>query len=189
MLPYAFSAMTMSAVGMAAKEMIAEIKRQFSDERYRENPDYDSCIAISTNASLKKMIAPGLLVIGSPFLAGLFFGKECVFGLLAGAIVSGVQVAFSFSNTGGAWDNAKKYVEAGVHESNEKMGDENDEGVYIFKKHSEAHKAAVIGDTVGDPLKDTSGPSINILIKLSAITSLVFGGFFVEHGGILMRSA
>jgi len=134
------------------------------------------------------MIAPGLLVIGSPFVVGVLFGVQGVSGLLAGAIVSGVQIAFSFSNTGGAWDNAKKYIEAGVHESKEVHGDEID-GKYIFAKHSDAHKAAVVGDTVGDPLKDTSGPSINILIKLSAITSLVFGTFFAEHGGILLSKA
>lgn len=124
------------------------------------------------------MIAPGILVIGSPFLVGILFGPRGVSGLLAGAIVSGVQIAISFSNTGGAWDNAKKYIEAGTNHSKVKLGDEDESGKYIFVKHSDAHKAAVIGDTVGDPLKDTSGPSINILIKLSAITSLVFGDFF-----------
>jgi H+-translocating diphosphatase len=193
MLPYAFSAMTMSAVGLAANEMIAEIKRQFMREDIKSGkakPDYDTCIAISTNASLKKMIAPGVLVIGTPFLTGLFFGSDAVCGLLAGTIVSGIQVAISFSNTGGAWDNAKKYIEAGTNESKFTLGDEEEhEGKYIFAKHSEAHKAAVVGDTVGDPLKDTSGPSINILIKLSAITSLVFGTFFKNHGGILIASS
>ena len=153
----------------------------------RGTPDYDRCIAISTNASLRKMVAPGLLVIGAPFITGVLFGPRGVSGLLAGAIVSGVQIAISFSNTGGAWDNAKKYIEAGVHESKFKLGGEDEYGGnYIFMKHSEAHKAAVIGDTVGDPLKDTSGPSINILIKLSAITSLVFGSFF-EKCGFLVK--
>ncbi len=134
------------------------------------------------------MIAPGVLVIGTPFLIGVLFGPDAVSGLLAGTIVSGVQIAISFSNTGGAWDNAKKYIEAGTHESKaeHKMGDEDENGKYIFLKHSEAHKSAVVGDTVGDPLKDTSGPSINILIKLSAITSLVFGTFFKNSGGILL---
>lgn len=181
MLPYAFSALTMAAVGTAATEMIAEIQRQFQNEDIKSGrikPDYERCIAISTQASLKKMIAPGVLVLGSPMVIGLLFGAGGVAGLLAGIIVSGVQIAISFSNTGGAWDNAKKYIEAGYHESKEIMGDEVD-GKYIFKKHTEAHKNAVVGDTVGDPLKDTSGPSINILIKLSAITSLVFGDFFV----------
>lgn len=190
MLPYAFSAMTMSAVGLAANEMIAEIKRQFMNEDIRSrriSPDYDRCIAISTKASLQKMIAPGLLVIGTPILVGTLIGKEGVSGLLAGTIVSGVQIAISFSNTGGAWDNAKKYIEAGTHVSKEVLGDEEGEERYIFRKHSDAHKAAVVGDTVGDPLKDTSGPSINILIKLSAITSLVFGNFFDKKGGILFK--
>ena len=190
MLPYAFSAMTMSAVGEAAKDMIAEIKRQLGNQAvWTEDiqPDYDRCIAISTSASLRKMILPGLLVIGTPFVVGVLFGKDAVCGLLAGTIVSGVQIAFSFSNTGGAWDNAKKYIEANTHYSKEyKSEDPNDR--FKFEKGTEAHKAAVVGDTVGDPLKDTSGPSINILIKLSAITSLVFGDFFREYGGIVFPS-
>ena len=131
------------------------------------------------------MIAPGLLVIGSPFVVGVLFGPAAVSGLLAGAITSGVQIAISFSNTGGAWDNAKKYVESGTHTST--RGVKEGEPAYLFEKKTEAHKAAVVGDTVGDPLKDTSGPSINILIKLSAITSLVFGTFFKNSGGILIR--
>jgi inorganic pyrophosphatase len=179
MLPYAFSAMTMAAVGTAANEMIVEITRQFrsgliSDDR---EPDYDKCIEISTNASLKKMVAPGVLVIGSPLLVGILFGPEGVSGLLAGAIVSGVQIAISFSNTGGAWDNAKKYVESGVYSKVHLAKGSETEFVFL-EKRTEAHKSAVVGDTVGDPLKDTSGPSINILIKLSAITSLVFADLF-----------
>ena len=134
------------------------------------------------------MVAPGILVIGSPFVAGVLFGVDAVCGLLAGAIVSGVQIAISFSNTGGAWDNTKKYIEQGTHHSKDKLGDEDHDGKYLFVKHSDAHKAAVVGDTVGDPLKDTSGPSINILIKLAAITSLVFGTFFKEQGGLLISS-
>ena len=130
------------------------------------------------------MVAPGLLVIGSPFVVGLLCGTQAVAGLLAGSIVSGVQIAISFSNTGGAWDNCKKYIENGSNEGKEPA---EEGGVYTFKKHTEAHKAAVVGDTVGDPLKDTSGPSINILIKLSAITSLVFGTFFKESGGLLLK--
>ena len=192
MIPYAFSALTMSAVGTAAGDMINEIKRQFQNEKIRdkiEPPDYDKCIAISTNASIVKMIAPGVLVLATPFAVGLCFGTGALSGLLAGEIVSGVQIAISFSNTGGAWDNAKKYVEAGVHKSRQQLGDEDEvDGVYIFRKKTEAHKAAVVGDTVGDPLKDTSGPSINILIKLSAITSLVFANFFKNHGGIFFSS-
>jgi len=175
MIPYAFSALTMKAVGDAANEMIQEISEQFRDGliiRGEKKPDYDRCIAISTNASLWKMIAPGILVIGSPFVVGILFGPKGVSGLLAGAIVSGVQIAISFSNTGGAWDNAKKYIENGNNYS--KQHKDSDGRPILLVKGSEAHKAAVTGDTVGDPLKDTSGPSINILIKLSAITSLVF---------------
>jgi len=122
------------------------------------------------------MIAPGLLVLGSPFVVGILFGPRGVAGLLAGIIISGVQVAISSSNAGGAWDNAKKYIETGQHYSRT-YRDLNGDAI-LFEKGTEAHKAAVTGDTVGDPLKDTSGPSINILIKLSAITSLVFGDFF-----------
>ena len=178
MLPYLFTAMTMKAVGKAASEMIDEIQDQF--DRYKilegiDDPDYQRCIAISTRSSLKYMVMPGLLVLFSPFIVGLFFGAEGVSGLLAGAIVSGIQLAISFSNAGGAWDNAKKYVE------DDKLIINGE----VKGKRTEEHKAAVIGDTVGDPLKDTSGPSLNILIKLMAITSLVFGGFFTRVGGIL----
>lgn len=190
MIPYAFSALTMSAVGHAANDMIAEIQRQFKDDGIKnktKEPDYEKCIAISTSASIRKMIAPGILVIGSPLAAGFLFGTDAVSGMLAGIIVSGIQIAFSFSNTGGAWDNAKKYIEAGNHKSKRtNVGDEDENGEYIFKKHSEAHKAAVTGDTVGDPLKDTSGPSINILVKLSAITSLVFAKAFQKYGGLIL---
>ena len=180
MLPYAFSALTMAAVGQAANEMIVEITRQFRSGLIQDTdkePDYDKCITISTDASLKKMVLPGLLVIGSPLLVGILFGPRGVSGLLAGAIVSGVQIAISFSNTGGAWDNAKKYVESGVYSKVHKAKNSDTEFVFL-EKRTEAHKSAVVGDTVGDPLKDTSGPSINILIKLSAITSLVFADFF-----------
>lgn len=122
------------------------------------------------------MVAPGLLVVLSPIVMGFLFGPRGVSGLLAGSIVSGVQIAISFSNSGGAWDNAKKYIEAGCLVS---------DGI-VHGKRTDAHKAAVVGDTVGDPLKDTSGPSINILIKLMAITSLVFSGAFEKHGGVLL---
>lgn len=178
MLPYLFTAMTMKSVGKAAGEMIEEIQSQFQKYRILEgeaDPDYQRCIEISTKASLKYMIAPGLLVLLSPFFIGLFFGAEGVSGLLAGAIVSGIQLAISFSNAGGAWDNAKKYVEDDRLIINGE----------VRGKKTEEHKASVIGDTVGDPLKDTSGPSLNILIKLMAITSLVFGGFFTRVGGVL----
>jgi inorganic pyrophosphatase len=164
MLPYFFSAMTMKSVGRAANDMVKECMEQFP-KIINEGmaPQYERCIRISTEASLREMIAPGALVILSPLLAGALFGKNCVAGLLAGALVSGVQCAISMSNTGGAWDNAKKYIESGIF----------GEG---HGKKSQTHQNAVIGDTVGDPLKDTSGPSINILMKLSAIVSLVFGG-------------
>jgi len=179
MLPYAFSAMTMSAVGDAAQRMITEIARQFNDPDIRSGakpPEYDKCIEISTQSSIREMFAPGLLVLLSPIVIGFLFGAKGVSGLLAGAIVSGVQIAISFSNSGGAWDNAKKYIEAGNLVV---------DGVRLGKR-TEAHKASVIGDTVGDPLKDTSGPSINILIKLMAITSLVFSGAFSKYGGITL---
>ena len=179
MLPYIFTAMTMGAVGDAANEMIIEIVRQFETLKIRDGidrPDYERCIQISTDASIRTMIAPGLLVILTPLIFGFFLGPRGVSGLLAGGIVSGVQVAISFSNTGGAWDNAKKYIEAGNLVV---------DGV-VQQKKSVPHTNAVIGDTVGDPMKDTSGPSINILIKLMAIVSLVFGRAFEKHGGILL---
>merc|ERR1719229_1830827 len=163
MIPFAFSAMTMTSVGYAAQDMVEECRRQFREILgHGAQPDYDRCIRISTEASLKEMIAPGLLVMLSPLVAGVLFGKNCTAGLLTGALVSGVQMAISMSNTGGAWDNAKKYIEANG------------------TKGSEQHKNAVTGDTVGDPLKDTSGPAINIVMKLSAIISLVFGGFIAR---------
>jgi len=185
MLPYWFSAMTMKAVGEAAQEMVREVKRQFDTipkdakgEKIFDNykPDYTLCVAISTKASLHKMIAPGALVMLTPLITGFFFGVEALSGLLAGSLVSGVQMAISSSNTGGAWDNAKKYVESGAYGPGQ-------------GKHSDRHKAAVIGDTVGDPLKDTSGPSLNILIKLMAIISLVFAPAFnaLDGEGLLVK--
>jgi len=171
MLPYWFSAMTMKSVGKAADAMVEECRRQFpiilkkkpQDPSDKSTyPDYAACIGIATDASLREMILPGVLVMGSPLIAGFAFGKNTTAGLLSGALVSGVQMAISMSNTGGAWDNAKKYVEASG------------------RKGSEQHKNAVTGDTVGDPLKDTSGPALNILVKLSAIISLVFGGVIAQ---------
>lgn len=194
MIPYAFSALTMAAVGDAANEMIAEIKSQFIAMKQGAAADPDRCVAISTKASLEKMIAPGALVILTPFTVGMLFSKSALNGLLAGIIVSGIQIAFSFSNTGGAWDNAKKCVETGKYQSIKVMNPGEETTPFVFKKKdkngdpTEEHKAAVVGDTVGDPLKDTSGPSINILIKLSAITSLIFGGFIAEHGGLLIKA-
>merc|ERR1711920_179047 len=164
MHPYWFSAMTMKSVGSAADEMVKECQLQYPDiVANKAEPNYDRCIRISTESSLREMFPPGILVMGSPLICGVMFGKNCVAGLLTGALVSGVQMAISMSNTGGAWDNAKKYIEA------------------TGQKGSEAHKNAVTGDTVGDPLKDTSGPALNILIKLSAIISLVFGSFIASY--------
>merc|ERR1711903_434650 len=131
-------------------------------------PDYEKCIKISTEASLREMLAPGALVILSPLVAGIGFGKNCCAGMLSGALVSSVQLAISMSNSGGAWDNSKKYISAGG------LGD-------MWRKGSEAHKNSVTGDTVGDPLKDTSGPALNIVMKLTAILSLVFGTAIANH--------
>jgi len=180
MLPYWFSAMTMKSVGKAANGMVLEVRRQFREMEGvlagTRPPDYARCVAISTEAALNQMIAPALLVLCTPIVVGFFFGVEALAGVLAGALVSGVQMAISASNTGGAWDNAKKYIAAGG------LGEDK-------KKHSEPHKAAVIGDTVGDPLKDTSGPSLNILIKLMAIISLVFAPSLpkLSKGGLLQQ--
>ncbi len=173
-LPFLFSAMTMKSVGKAAFDMIEEVRRQFRTipglMEGTGRPEYGTCVAISTKAALREMIAPGVLIMGSPLVAGFLFGVPAVAGLLAGSLVAGGVLAISSSNSGGAWDNAKKYIEKGNHGG----------------KGSDNHKAAVVGDTVGDPLKDTSGPSLNILIKLSAILSLVFAPFFVNYGGILL---
>ncbi|KAK9903954.1 hypothetical protein WJX75_001227 [Coccomyxa subellipsoidea] len=175
MLPYWFSAMTMKSVGKAALAMVEEVRRQFNTipgiMEGTARPDYRLCVEISTQASLSEMIAPGALVLLTPLVVGILFGTRTLAGVLAGALVSGVQMAVSMSNTGGAWDNAKKYVEAQATEHARSLGG----------KGSDAHKAAVIGDTVGDPLKDTSGPSLNILIKLMAVESLVFAPFFQAH--------
>jgi len=223
MLPYAFSAMTMQAVGDAAGDMmrfiIADYRRGEAEiaAGNKYNPDYDGCIRISTEASLRKMVAPGVLVLGSPLLAGFVFGPKAVAGLLAGIIVSGVQVAISASNTGGAWDNAKKETEKqrSLHRSEARKagidlaaakaeysafpaGSEDARAVelrpWVQKEQElrERHVAAVVGDTVGDPLKDTSGPAINILIKLAAITSLVFGSYIADMaimGGKVKKTA
>jgi len=173
MLPFIFSAMTMKSVGKAALDMVVEVRRQFKEipglMEGKNKPDYAKCVDISTNASLREMIAPGVLVLASPIVMGYLFGVKSLAGMLAGALVSGVVLAISSANSGGAWDNAKKYIEK------------------IGKKGSDQHKAAVVGDTVGDPFTDTSGPAINILIKLMAITSLVFTEFFVRNGGVLLN--
>ncbi|KAG4942993.1 hypothetical protein JHK82_047173 [Glycine max] len=181
MLPYWFSAMTMKSVGSAALKMVEEVRRQFNTipglMEGTAKPDYATCVKISTDASIKEMIPPGALVMLTPLVVGILFGVETLSGVLAGSLVSGVQIAISASNTGGAWDNAKKYIEAGASEHARSLG----------PKGSDCHKAAVIGDTIGDPLKDTSGPSLNILIKLMAVESLVFAPFFATHGGLLFK--
>jgi Na+/H+-translocating membrane pyrophosphatase len=230
--PYFFTALTMKAVGDAAYDMMDFIVKDFKagEEKKREGgvyePDYDGCIKISTEASLKKMIAPGALVIGAPIIAGFVFGPHATAGVLAGNIVSGVQVAFSQSNSGGAWDNAKKEVEiqktkfrikaenegvdlakmriewarltafqytgekdengldvlnTNTNEFNQQRYDEIKEWMERDTQLREQHIASIVGDTVGDPLKDTSGPAINILVKLSAITSLVFGNYLAHY--------
>merc|ERR1712087_711168 len=168
MMPYAFAAWTMKSVGEAANDMVKECIEQFPKIMNEGmQPDYDRCIKISTQASLREMIAPGLLVLLSPLVAGIGFGKNACAGLLSGALVSSVQLAISMSNSGGAWDNSKKYISAGG------LGRE-------YVKGSEAHKNSVTGDTVGDPLKDTSGPALNIVMKLTAILSLVFGSAIAD---------
>jgi H(+)-translocating pyrophosphatase len=173
MLPYWFSAMTMKSVGLAANEMVEEVRRQFRNPQIKNGeiePDYQACIEVSTKASLREMIAPGCLVMLTPIIFGCVFGTKVVAGVLPGALLSGIQLAISMSNTGGAWDNAKKYIESGQL----KVDGE------VHGKGSDAHTAAVIGDTIGDPLKDTSGPALNILVKLMAIISLVFANGFAE---------
>ncbi|NIU63836.1 MAG: sodium-translocating pyrophosphatase, partial [Pseudomonas stutzeri] len=166
-LPFVIAALTMTAVGRAASGMVNEVRRQFKEipglMEGEAKPDSARCVDISTRAALREMILPGLLAIIAPVLVGSFLGVEALGGLLAGATLTGVLLALFMANAGGAWDNAKKYIEAGN----------------LGGKGSEPHKAAVVGDTVGDPFKDTSGPSMNILIKLMSVVSLVLAPFFV----------
>ncbi len=173
MLPFIFSALTMESVGRAAYQMIEEVRRQFKTipgiMEGTGKPDYARCVDISTGAALKEMMLPGLMAVLVPIVVGLTLGGEALGGMLAGALVTGVLMAIFMANAGGAWDNAKKYVEEG----------------HFGGKGSEAHKASVVGDTVGDPFKDTSGPSINILIKLMTIVSLVFAPLFLQFGSLL----
>ena len=170
MLPFVFSAMTMDSVSKAAYSMIEEVRRQFHEipgiMEGKAKPDYKTCVAISTTAALKEMLVPGIMAVVAPLAVGLILGSTALAGLLAGSLVSGVMMAMFMSNAGGAWDNAKKYIEEGHHGG----------------KGSDAHKAAVVGDTVGDPFKDTSGPSINNLIKLMTVVSTVFAAIFTANG-------
>lgn len=172
MLPFLFSAFTMDSVSKAAYKMIEEVRRQFKTIpgilEGKGKPDYKSCVAISTQAALKEMLLPGVMAVLAPVFIGVVLGPDALGGLLGGALVTGVMLAIFMSNSGGAWDNAKKYIEDG----------------HRGGKGSEAHRAAVVGDTVGDPFKDTSGPSINILIKLMTIVSLVFAPLFLKIGGL-----
>lgn len=173
MLTFLFSAMTMESVSKAAHQMIEEVRRQFRENpgilKGTDRPDYASCVSISTKAALREMFLPGLMAVLAPLATGLILGPSALGGLLTGALVTGVLMAIFMSNSGGAWDNAKKYIEEGNHGG----------------KGSDSHKAAVVGDTVGDPFKDTSGPSINILIKLMTIVSLVFAPLFLQFGGLI----
>ena len=173
MLPFLFSAMTMNSVGRAANEMIEEVRRQFRENKGimegTAKPDYANCVDISTKAALKEMVVPSIMAILAPLAVGLILGPAALGGMLGGALSAGVLLAIMMANAGGAWDNAKKYIEEG----------------HFGGKGSEPHKAAVVGDTVGDPFKDTSGPSINILIKLMTIVAVVFAPLFVQVGGLL----
>jgi K(+)-stimulated pyrophosphate-energized sodium pump len=167
-LPFLFSALTMNAVGRSANKMIEEVRRQFKTipglMEGTAEPDSARCVAISTKAAIQEMIAPGLIAVTAPVLTGYVLGVSGLGGLLAGALVTGVALALMMANSGGAWDNAKKYIEEG----------------HLGGKGSDAHKAAVIGDTVGDPFKDTSGPSLNILIKLMSITAVIFAPLVIS---------
>ncbi len=173
MLPFLFSALTMNSVGKAANDMIEEVRRQFREDagimKGTSKPDYATCVDISTKAALREMVAPGLLAIVAPLAVGFVLGTEALGGMLAGALSAGVLLAIMMANAGGAWDNAKKFIEEGN----------------FGGKGSDPHKAAVVGDTVGDPFKDTSGPSINILIKLMTIVAVAFGPLFLKFGGLL----
>ncbi|KQB79275.1 sodium-translocating pyrophosphatase [Clostridium butyricum] len=174
MLPFLFGALTMQSVGKAATQMVEEVRRQFKEKKGilegTEKPDYSKCVEISTKAALREMILPGILAILVPLGTGLLLGTEALAGLIGGGVLSGVLLAIMMANAGGAWDNAKKYIETGVNGG----------------KGSFAHKAGVVGDTVGDPFKDTSGPSMNILIKLMTIVSVVFAPVIAQYGGLLL---
>ena len=167
MLPFVFCSLSIEAVGRAAQAMIEEVRRQFREVagimEGTTKPDYERCVAISTSAALKEMVIPGVLALVCPLLVGLVLGKAALGGLLGGAIVTGVMLALFMANSGGAWDNAKKYIEEGN----------------FGGKGTPNHAAAVVGDTVGDPFKDTAGPSLNILIKLMTVVALVLAPLFI----------
>lgn len=173
MLPFLFGALTMQSVGKAAGQMVEEVRRQFKEKpgilKGTDKPDYSTCVEISTRSALREMLVPGFIAILSPIIVGLLLGAEALAGLIAGGVVTGVMMAIMMANAGGAWDNAKKYIEGGAYGG----------------KGSECHKAGVVGDTVGDPFKDTSGPAMNILIKLMTIVAVVFAPLIVEFGGLL----
>ena len=168
-LPFVFAAMTMDSVGVSAQSIIGEVHRQFSEKlgilEGKDKPDYAKCVDICTKSSLKQMILPSVLAVLAPVVIGLLLGPNGITGMLCGATVAGFMLAIFMSNSGGAWDNAKKYIESGKHGG----------------KGSDSHKAGVVGDTVGDPLKDTSGPAINILIKLLSIVSIVFAYIIMNY--------
>jgi K(+)-stimulated pyrophosphate-energized sodium pump len=181
MLPFLFSSLAMNAVGSAAMEMIEEVRRQFREipglKEGKAEPDSAKCVDISTKAAIRQMILPGLIAVISPVVIGGLLGKEALGGLLAGVTVCGVLMAIFMSNAGGAWDNAKKSFEG--------EGFKNSKGEYI-KKGTPTHDAAVVGDTVGDPFKDTAGPSLNILVKLMSVIALVLAPLFAgDFNGIL----
>jgi K(+)-stimulated pyrophosphate-energized sodium pump len=175
MLAFVFCAMTMKAVGRAARSMVQEVRRQFKEIagilEGTGKPDYAACVDISTRGAQKEMLLPSIMALVVPVLTGLIFGVAGVLGLLAGGLATGFVLAIMMANAGGAWDNAKKFIESG------KQGG----------KGSESHKAAVVGDTVGDPFKDTSGPSLNILIKLMSMVSVVFAGLVVKYSPVIMK--
>jgi K(+)-stimulated pyrophosphate-energized sodium pump len=175
MLPFIFSAFLMEAVGKAAGSIIQEVRRQFREipgiMAGTAKPEYGTCVDIVTKAALKEMAMPGIIAVAAPLVVGLLWGPLAVGGLLIGVLASGLMMALSMSNGGGAWDNAKKYIEKGNHGG----------------KGSPAHAAAVVGDTVGDPYKDTAGPSINALIKVINTVTLLFAGLIVAYGGWLVK--
>jgi K(+)-stimulated pyrophosphate-energized sodium pump len=173
MVTFVFAALAMKAVGRAAGNMVEEVRRQFREKpgimEGKDEPDYASCVAISTKGAQREMILPSLLVITVPVLTGLILGVAGVLGVLAGGLTTGFVLAVMLNNSGGAWDNAKKYIEEGN----------------LGGKGSDAHKAAVVGDTVGDPCKDTAGPCLNIVIKLMSTVSIVTVGLAVKFGPVI----